>query len=123
MSDEKQNPARLLTPEELSMCNAQALVGEFWRKDADQQPDVPQAAAAEIARLREQLADAKRERDALREDAERYRWLRTQCDLRDRGYGDSGRWTEFPELHWSEGASSANAAIDAAIDAARKEQQ
>jgi hypothetical protein len=76
-----------------------------------------------IKRLRNALA----ERDALRADAERYRWLRSRTGLTLRS--DYGTWTrpdgsKFTSTHYLAEGHTQHApadSLDAAIDAARKE--
>lgn len=57
------------------------------------------------------------ERDALREDAERYRWLRECARATSEHWG--GRWSLVVEGP-APGGNAPPASIDAAIDAARK---
>lgn len=67
------------------------------------------------ARLRAERAEA--ERDALKEDAERYRWLRGYA------HAHSERWSRWNLQRWDGRSwhSLERNALDAAIDAARKE--
>ena len=58
------------------------------------------------------IAALEAENVALREDAERYRWLRAVDAM-------SGDW--LPEQFWEELGNRLNEQFDAAIDAARKE--
>lgn len=74
------------------------------------------AAQAEIAALKEQVEKVTRywqvaegRCDALKEDAERYRWLRVQY------------WTEWEEVYWCMTPDNTPDTIDTAIDKARKE--
>ena len=69
-------------------------------------------ADSEIATLRASLAEAQAQRDALRADAERYRWLRA-----NRLQPDAGSW--FLSLLVYEEVDDGPAALDRAIDAAR----
>jgi hypothetical protein len=64
--------------------------------------------------LSERVAALRAERDALRADAERYRWLRSRAIYMGVGVG-VGDW-DFGRI-----AASTAPNIDAAIDAARKE--
>ena len=53
------------------------------------------------------------ERDALREDAERYRWLKDKCVVNTTDFGDLGIKFDCDLEHWDN--------VDAAIDTARRE--
>ena len=59
---------------------------------------------------REELITAERELAEARKDAERYRWLRSEC----------GRYIDWDELESIDGDIS-EVGFDAAIDAARRE--
>ena len=50
--------------------------------------------------------------DAMREDAERYRWLKDKCVVNTSDFGDLGIKFDCDFDHWNN--------VDAAIDAARK---
>ena len=75
------------------------------------------AMAIEIASLRQRLKEAERQRDELKADAERYRWFRSNmhseqaCESLEMQLGNEPTPEEL------------DAAIDAAIAAARKEQK
>lgn len=71
---------------------------------------------AEVVRLRAEV-------EALRADAERYRHLRSRAywvDERDMGPG--GLWSMYVSVDLAPAASDGDAALDAAIDAARAAQ-
>ena len=74
-----------------------------------------EAAADAIAALRERIAALEAERDALRQDAARYRWLRdgAECDVI---FGDP----EYEDRYAHVESLLALDDLDAAIDAALK---
>jgi len=67
----------------------------------------------ELMRALEQVDAMKAEREKLRKDAERYRWLRDKCDRWDGGLVVA-KVTEFSLSSWS--GDDLNAAIDAAME-------
>lgn len=71
-------------------------------------PEEYEALHEYVTKLRAHAAALQAERDAMREDAERYRWLRNQYE--DRPYA---------VFAWDDDCAIGNAELDAAIDAAR----
>lgn len=73
-------------------------------------------------RLGRQVSDLEREVAELRRDAERYRYIRSETTLRNRGYGAEGCWLEdgMKGLLWDENlmGKTKDEIVDAAIDAA-----
>lgn len=69
--------------------------------------------------LMAQLVELQEENARLREDAERYRWLKANCTQAEQMALDRAGWPAFVNISFCrEGTEN----IDAAIDAARKEQ-
>lgn len=74
----------------------------------------------ELARAQARIAELEVERDALRKDAERYRWLRENMTYRDLGTTSRDGKLEYPLTRrwYHDTANQRDATIDAAIDAA-----
>lgn len=70
--------------------------------------------------LERELTALRARLEASEKDAARYRWLRGQCGVRDRGY-IGGQWLEFPDLvydwNWL-GKKTNEQIVEAAIDSA-----
>ena len=73
------------------------------------------------------LADKDAEIAKLREDAERYRWLRDNCvdDVEPENYGvvlNRNLFFIWPSPSWKDGIKQQPVALEAAIDSARSKQ-
>jgi hypothetical protein len=78
--------------------------------------DVCEISATKMARAAAELRRLHAENEALRADAERYRWLRGNARATSEHWG--GRWSLVIEGP-APGGNAPAASIDAAIDAAR----
>lgn len=88
------------------------LVEQAARLRAESNPDALESERAANAMLTEQLQQAEAERDALRADAERYRWLREKYTIVLLNGETEMRITHGPR-------ASSKSGIDDVIDAAR----
>jgi hypothetical protein len=96
-----------------------AAIRDYWMpRDESARSEVKvsdiDAVLNEVKRLTELTSDLRAERDALKADAERYRWLKANA-VREKNLGDKCIEYHCDFEHWND--------LDASIDAARQEQK